>query len=76
MHVVMKPTNSHPGVWHYFVECDDQLHRLYRLKPLSIANGGIELNTSSQWFIISRAFSFYLALAKLETLVHAFLEYN
>jgi Core-2/I-Branching enzyme len=76
MHVIMKPTNPHPGVWHYFVECDDQLHRLYRLKPLSIANGGIELYTSSQWFIISRDFSYYLALAKPGTLVHALLEYN
>jgi len=76
MNVVMKPTNPHHGAWHYFVECDDWVHRLYRLNPLSTENGGIELYTSSQWFIISRDFAYYLALAKPGTLVHALLEYN
>ena len=76
LHIVMKPTKPHHAAWHYFVECDDRLHRLYRLKPLTAESGGIELYTSSQWFIISRDFAYYLALAKPGTLVHAMLEYT
>jgi hypothetical protein len=75
MHVIMKPTNPHNHAWHYFVECDDALHRIYRLQPLSKKNGGIDLHTSSQWFVISREFAFFLAQAKKGTFVHEFLEY-
>lgn len=75
MHVIMKPTRPAPHVWHYFVECDDALHRIYRLTSLQNATAGVELFTSSQWFIISREFAEYMALAEPGTLVHAFLEY-
>ena len=75
MHIIMKPTNPSIGAWHYFVECDDALHRIYRLKPLTTANGGVELYTSSQWFVISREFALYLAENKPGTFVHEYLEY-
>lgn len=75
MHIIMKPTNPSLGAWHYFVECDDALHRIYRLKPLTTHDGGVELYTSSQWFVISREFALYLAEAKPGTFVHEYLEY-
>jgi hypothetical protein len=77
MHVIMKPTSPHDGAWHYFVECDDALHRIYQLKPLSKKRGGgIDLHTSSQWFVISREFALYLAEAKKNTFLYEFLEYT
>ena len=75
MHIIMKPTSPGINAWHYFVECDDALHRIYRLKPLTTANGGVELYTSSQWFVISREFALYLAENKPGTFVHEYLEY-
>ena len=75
LHVIMKPTRPGPQVWHYFVECDDALHRIYRLPPLQNATAGVELYTSSQWFIISREFAYYIAVAEPGTFVHDYLEY-
>jgi len=75
VHVILKPTRPPPASWHYFVECDDSLHRIYRLHPLQNSTSGVELYTSSQWFIISREFAQYLAEAKPGSFVHEFLEY-
>lgn len=77
VNVVFKPTNPSSHSWHYFVECDDAVHRIYRLPPQTEdANGeGIDLYTSSQWFVLSREFAKYLAQAVPGTFVHQFLEY-
>jgi hypothetical protein len=75
-HVIMKPTRPGQHVWHYFVECDDALHRIYRLNPLENATAGVELYTSSQWFIASREFAHYLAQAEPGSFVHDYLEYT
>ena len=75
LNVVMKPNRPGPSTWHYFVECDDALHRIYRLTPLVEDNYGIDIYTSSQWFIISRDFSEYIALAEPGTLAEILLEY-
>ena len=75
MNVIMKPIRPDPAVWHHFVECDDALHRIYRLTPLMKAKHGIDLYTSSQWFIISREFAEYLAQAEQGTLANEFLSY-
>jgi hypothetical protein len=42
--------------WHYFVECDNRLHRIARLYPPR----NIHLRIGSQWFVISRTFAEYL----------------
>ena len=76
MNVVMKPSRPHPAVWYYFVECDDWVHRIYRQRPLNALNGGIELYTSSQWFVFSREFAEYIAKAEPGTLVYDLLEYT
>jgi len=75
VHVVFKPSSPAPGAWNYFVECDDALHRIYRLTPLDDLNWGIDIYTSSQWFVLSREFAAYLADAAPGTLVHDLLEY-
>jgi hypothetical protein len=75
VHVIMKPTRPPPSTWYYFVECDDMLHRIYRLEPLQNATHGIETYTSSQWFIISREFAQYLAKAEPGSFVSDYLEY-
>jgi hypothetical protein len=75
MHVVMQPTRPDRLAWHYFVECDDTVHRIYQLPPLTAATAGIEIYTSSQWFIISHEFGHYLAATHPGTLVHQLLEY-
>lgn len=62
LHIILKPNNPAPSVWNYFVECDDALHRIYRLPALNFERGnGVDIYTSSQWFIISRDFAWYLA---------------
>jgi hypothetical protein len=76
LNVIMKPTRPGQHVWHYFVECDDALHRIYRLNPLQNATAGVETFTSSQWFIISREFAQYIAQAEPGSFVHDFLEYT
>jgi len=75
VHVIMQPTRPNNYVWHYFVECDDALHRIYQLPPLSAANTNVDLFTSSQWFILSRDFAQYLALAKPGSFVDQYLRY-
>lgn len=75
VYTIMKPTRPTPSVWHYFVECDDALHRIYRLPPLQNATHGVETYTSSQWFIISREFAEYLADPQPGTFVYEFLDY-
>lgn len=45
-----------PRVWHYFVECDNQMHRIARFG----IPRGVPLRTGSQWFVISRDFAHYL----------------
>jgi hypothetical protein len=76
LNVIMKPTRPGQHVWHYFVECDDALHRIYRLNPLQNATAGVETFTSSQWFIISREFAQYIAQAEPGSFVSDFLEYT
>mmetsp|Transcript_351 Transcript_351/g.369 ORF Transcript_351/g.369 Transcript_351/m.369 type:complete len:894 (-) Transcript_351:102-2783(-) len=74
--VVMKPISPNPASWHYFVECDDAVHRIYRLQPLSKdTNHGIDQYMSSQWFVISHEFAKYLAFAEQGTLVQQYIEY-
>lgn len=50
------PTVPLPRVWHYFVECDNAMHRVARF----VLPRGVPLRTGSQWFILSRAFAHYL----------------
>jgi hypothetical protein len=73
LHVIMKP--SRPGLWNYFVECDDALHRIHHMPVLQNATAGVNLYTSSQWWIISREFAEYLARASPGTFVHQYLDY-
>jgi hypothetical protein len=73
LHVIMKP--SRPGLWNYFVECDDALHRIHHMPVLQNATAGANLYTSSQWWIISREFAEYLARASPGTFVHQYLDY-
>ena len=75
MHVIMKPTDPYPGSWHYFVECDDAVHRIYRLSPLTSATNGADVYTTSQWFIASRQFAQYLADQRPGTFSRDFLDY-
>jgi hypothetical protein len=75
LHIVLKPSRPKQSSWHYFVECDDAVHRVYRLPPLTNATHGAELYTSSQWFAISREFAEYLAYPQPKTFVYDFLQY-
>jgi hypothetical protein len=56
MFVDPTPTVPLPRVWHYFVECDNAMHRVARF----VLPRGLPLRTGSQWFVISRAFAHYL----------------
>lgn len=60
MNIVLKPSRPKQGSWHYFVECDDAVHRIHRLPPLTNATAGVELYTSSQWFTFSREFAYVI----------------
>jgi len=73
LHVIMKP--NRPSLWNYFVECDDAVHRIHHMPVLTAATSGANLFTSSQWWIISREFAFYLARAEEGTFVNQFLDY-
>mmetsp|Transcript_76 Transcript_76/g.107 ORF Transcript_76/g.107 Transcript_76/m.107 type:complete len:596 (+) Transcript_76:230-2017(+) len=75
MNIVMSPNLPSFDTWHYFVECDDALHRIYRLS--SHLGGGVKLYTSSQWFTISNEFAKYIAfgLDDTESFVHAWTKY-
>lgn len=61
MHIVLKPARPAESVWNYFVECDDQLHRIHRLPIITKEQNNADFYTSSQWFIISKDFAHYLA---------------
>jgi Core-2/I-Branching enzyme len=75
LHVIMQPIHPKLDVWHYFVECDDAIHRVYQLPHLRRETHNINLYTSSQWFIISRQFAHYLAVAEPGSMVDQFLRY-
>jgi len=64
MQIIMKPNTPSPSDWHYFVECDDAVHRIHRLPPLTFKNHGVHLYTGSQWFILSSDFAEYIAKEK------------
>ena len=74
--VLGKPTSPHEEAWHYFVECDDAVHRIYRMPPKRWENSGIDIMTSSQWFIASRDFVHYLAEAKPGTFAYEYTQYT
>ena len=76
LHIILRPNNPTPSVWNYFVECDDALHRIYRIPSLNKDRGhGIDIYTSSQWFIISRDFAWYLASPPKDSFVEYYLKY-
>jgi len=75
MNIVLKPSRPNRASWHYFVECDDAVHRIHRLPLLTNATANVELYTSSQWFTLSREFAHYLAYPQPGTFVYEFLEY-
>ncbi|KAL9181043.1 hypothetical protein ACHAXT_009848 [Thalassiosira profunda] len=76
LHIILRPNNPTPSVWNYFVECDDALHRIYRIPALNFDRGnGVDIYTSSQWFIASREFAWYLASPPKDSFVESYLEY-
>jgi Core-2/I-Branching enzyme len=75
LNIIMRPNRPAPQHWHYFIECDDALHRIYQLPVLRNDVCGIDLYTSSQWFIASREFAEYLANAESGSLVEQYLQY-
>lgn len=75
MYLILQPSRPNNYGWHYFVECDDALHRIYQLHPLRRETEGIDMFTSSQWFIISHEFATYLALAEHGSFVSQFMRY-
>ena len=76
LHIILRPNNPSPSVWNYFVECDDALHRIYRLPGLNRDKGnGVDIYTSSQWFIASRELAWYLARPPPGSFAEYYLEY-
>ena len=75
MHVILKPARPHPSIWNYYVECDDRLHRIYRLTPLTPETHNASVYTTSQWFIISREFVRYFANPDPGSFVSQYLQY-
>lgn len=75
MMVIMRPLTPSPYAFHYYVECDDAVHRIYRIPPLTAETHGADMYTASQWFIISREFAEYMARAEKGTFVHDFIPY-
>jgi Core-2/I-Branching enzyme len=75
MHVILKPARPHHAIWNYYVECDDRLHRIHRLPPLTRETHGADFYTSSQWFIISRDFARYLANPEPGDFLSQYLDY-
>uniref|UniRef100_A0A7S4EKK1 protein xylosyltransferase n=1 Tax=Pseudo-nitzschia australis TaxID=44445 RepID=A0A7S4EKK1_9STRA len=61
MHIILRPARPTESIWNYFVECDDQLHRIHRLPIITKEQNNADFYTSSQWFIISKEFAHYLA---------------
>jgi hypothetical protein len=50
------PNRPNPKNWHKFVECDEKVHRIYRMA----IPRDVPMFVGSQWFIISREFAKYL----------------
>jgi hypothetical protein len=75
LHIILKPAVPTPSIWNYFVECDDQLHRIYRMPVIQKATHGADLYTSSQWFIISKEFATYLANPEQGSFLEQYLDY-
>jgi hypothetical protein len=75
LNIVMQPIRPGHHAWHYFVECDDSLHRIYQLPALESSTSNADMFTSSQWFIISRDFAEYLATPEPGSFVHDYLTY-
>lgn len=75
MHVILRPARPHPSIWNYYIECDDRLHRIYRLTPLTKETHNAEVYTTSQWFIISRDFVRYFANPEPGSFLAQYLEY-
>jgi hypothetical protein len=75
VHVILKPVRPGFNRWHYFVECDDRLHRIHRLPPLKAETHGADMYTASQWFIISKEFAHYLANPEPGGFLYQYLEY-
>mmetsp|Transcript_5128 Transcript_5128/g.9563 ORF Transcript_5128/g.9563 Transcript_5128/m.9563 type:complete len:193 (+) Transcript_5128:1262-1840(+) len=61
LHIILKPARPHHSIWNYFVECDDRLHRIHRLPPITKETHNADFYTASQWFIISKEFAHFLA---------------
>lgn len=76
MYVILQPSRPNNYGWHYFVECDDALHRIYQLHPLRQETSEVDMFTSSQWFIISHDFATYLATAEPGSFVDQFIRYS
>lgn len=74
-YIGMIPVSQHPAAWHSFVECDDALHRIYRLHPLSLEMNGVRQYMGSQWFISSYEFAKYLAEAEEGSFVQQYINY-
>eukprot|EP00934_Nitzschia_sp_Nitz4_P000324 Nitzschia sp. Nitz4//scaffold253_size28098//4068//6740//NITZ4_008137-RA/size28098-snap-gene-0.33-mRNA-1//1//CDS//3329544288//324//frame0 len=74
-HVILRPAHPHRAIWNYFVECDDRLHRIYRLTPLMKETHDAEIYTTSQWFIMSQEFLQYMANPEPDSFLEQFLEY-
>jgi Core-2/I-Branching enzyme len=76
LHIIMQPIHPNQYVWHYFVECDDAIHRIYQLPHLRHEVHNINLYTSSQWFIVSRQFAYYLAhYTEPGTMINQYIKY-
>ena len=63
-------TPPHTTQWHHFVECDNRMRRIWRLRPPR----GMSMYVGSQWFIISKEFSRYLVTDRI--LVPHYVEYG
>lgn len=58
MEIRPSPNTPAAHTWHYYVECDEKVHRIYRLsRPPNI-----DMYVGSQWFIISREFAKFLVM--------------
>lgn len=67
MNVVMRPNNPSFDTWHYFIECDDALHRIYRLSSQLGEGVGVSFKYVSSFhrtcFILSSLFNCLLNIA-------------
>ena len=61
LHIILKPARPSHKIWNYFVECDDRLHRIHRLHPITDESNNANFYTASQWFMISKEFAHFLA---------------